>query len=357
MKKYLLFLISLLFINTIYSQELYSEDFNNFKLGNLGTDPDGLIAGQQGWFTYSIFSKDNSFFTIKKEVPLGNQSLVLSIPPGSSTAESIGVYKTNLNTLIDQRLPGNDVIKFEIEVFRGFLSKGEGYTEIKLFLNNELVEEHNGQGKIFLFNFNFKTSFLTTFDIQSINDNGVGNYHSSKTLSGNTWFKLIAYLDYVNGKIYFEIPELNLVVPLDFLKSIPSPSDNLIEDFKPTMIGIRTDSRDIEINYFSQKYDNIKITALKEVPPEVIALSTSEYLSNKFNLYPNPATNVVNITNNENMVVKQVMVYDITGKLISTQFFNEQKEIQLNVENWASGTYLLHLQTNEGTAVKKLVKK
>ncbi|SEH59918.1 Por secretion system C-terminal sorting domain-containing protein, partial [Paenimyroides aquimaris] len=40
-----------------------------------------------------------------------------------------------------------------------------------------------------------------------------------------------------------------------------------------------------------------------------------------------------------------------------TQNFNEQTEIQLHVENLASGTYLLHLQTNEGMAVKKLVKK
>ncbi len=57
------------------------------------------------------------------------------------------------------------------------------------------------------------------------------------------------------------------------------------------------------------------------------------------------------------MVVQQVTVYDIAGKLITTQNFNEQAEIQLNVENLASGTYMLHLQTNEGTTVKKLVKK
>src|SRR5690606_7102369 len=96
---------------------------------------------------------------------------------------------------------------------------------------------------------------------------------------------------------------------------------------------------------------------LNEVPPEVITLSVNEQLAEKFNLYPNPANNLVNITNNENMFVKEVAVYDTTGKLITTQNYNEQAEIQLNVENLASGTYLLHLQTNEGVAVKKLVKK
>src|SRR5690606_42160405 len=105
------------------------------------------------------------------------------------------------------------------------------------------------------------------------------------------------------------------------------------------------------------KYDNIKITALNAVPPEVIALSVDDVLSEKFNLYPNPATDVVNIINSDNMFVNQVAVYDVTGKQLSAPTFNNESEIQLNVENLASGVYMLHLQTNEGTAVKKLVKK
>src|SRR5690606_23589009 len=114
-------------------------------------------------------------------------------------------------------------------------------------------------------------------------------------------------------------------------------------------------SQNINVEEVSSRVDNIKITALKSVPPEV--LSTANFLAEKFNLYPNPATNVVNITNNENMFVKEVTVYDTTGKLISTQNYNNETEIQLNVENLASGTYLLHLQTAQGIAVKKMVKK
>ncbi|RRA91082.1 T9SS type A sorting domain-containing protein, partial [Paenimyroides viscosum] len=45
------------------------------------------------------------------------------------------------------------------------------------------------------------------------------------------------------------------------------------------------------------------------------------------------------------------------GKQLRTHTFNNEAEIQLNVESLASGTYMLHLQTAQGTAVKKLVKK
>src|SRR5690606_23470878 len=101
----------------------------------------------------------------------------------------------------------------------------------------------------------------------------------------------------------------------------------------------------------TNKYDNIKITALNAVPPHI--LSAESFLAQKFNLYPNPATNVVTITNSENLLVQQIAVYDTTGKLITTENYNNKTEIQLNVEHLASGTYLLHLKTAEGTAVKK----
>ena len=109
--------------------------------------------------------------------------------------------------------------------------------------------------------------------------------------------------------------------------------------------------------YTRNRYDNIKITAISAVPPNIIALSTCEQFATKFNLYPNPATNVVNITNAENMLVNQVTIYDIAGKQLSTKKYNNETDIQLNVEHLASGTYMLHLQTKQGTAVKKLVKK
>lgn len=85
-------------------------------------------------------------------------------------------------------------------------------------------------------------------------------------------------------------------------------------------------------------------------------LSTNMQLSQKFKMYPNPATNLVNITNSENLIVEKVSIYDIAGKQLSDQVFDNEQNIQLKVENLASGTYLLHLYTNQGVAVKKLIK-
>jgi len=94
---------------------------------------------------------------------------------------------------------------------------------------------------------------------------------------------------------------------------------------------------------------------LQNVPPEV--LSAHSILSEKFNLFPNPATDIVNITNSDTVPVNQVEIYDVTGKLLTTQKFSNETQIQLDVTALTAGTYLLYLQTNKGIAMKKLVKK
>src|SRR5690606_26410225 len=149
------------------------------------------------------------------------------------------------------------------------------------------------------------------------------------------------FIDYNNRKIYSYIPTLNLF-RADIEKQYMGFSKIMfrVHDFKLGTVV---------------KYDNIKLTALPSVPNYI--LSANEIVSAKFNMYPNPATNLVNITNSENMLVEQVTVYDSTGKQLTTQSFNNQTEIQLNIENLANGTYMLHIQTNAGLAVKKLVKK
>src|SRR5690606_5682127 len=96
--------------------------------------------------------------------------------------------------------------------------------------------------------------------------------------------------------------------------------------------GILT--KGVYTNSVAHKLDNIKITALNAVPPHV--LSAESFLATKFNIYPNPATNVVNITNSENLLVNKVTIYDITGKQLSTQNFNNEANIQLNVAHLAS---------------------
>src|SRR5690606_35128223 len=292
----------------------------------------------------------NNLFNIISEVNKGNV-LTLSAGTTNPTYVSLVAKKIGLQTLINQRTPGNNVLKLEIDYYTGAQLHGS------VTYSQQIVLSYDANNNVFSFNnrlayFAFWSS-TGRLDISS-KDHKAPDSLSGSILPFNTWVTFIVYLDYNNKKAYFEVPYLNKIAASDFFKN--STSANLIEDFKPTALGLLyTAQNQTPSLYLVNKYDNIKITALQSVPAYV--LNAEDFLAEKFNIYPNPASNVVNITNAENMLVNQVVIYDVAGKLINTQSFKEQAEIQLNVENLASGTYLLHLQTAEGTAVKKLVKK
>lgn len=199
-------------------------------------------------------------------------------------------------------------------------------------------------------------------DIGNRNNNSTGAsgppFMLNKTpiqLPVNTWTTLEVYIDYNSNKIYFSIPSINYTVVenagYNFDLSGVEHDDSPVQ----LMFFVGKFYNAVPVNATTTRFDNINISAQNTVP--VVTVGLNEHLSSQFNLYPNPATNVVNITNNGNMLVQQVIVYDIVGKQLSTQTFNNQAEIQLNVESLSNGTYMLHIQTNEGMAVKKLVKK
>ena len=256
----------------------------------------------------------------------------------------------NLNTVITNRTLGNDVLKLEIDFYTGPQS-------------NSLNAIYFGLGKIDVlrvvgFTFDSDTGELkgtyydaTTTPLPTNYQTNLGNNSQPLTMPFNSWIRCVVYADYKNNKVVYEIPSLNISVENDFLENEPYPisiTNNLPDAFiaytqyyDPTDNGLLP----------TYKFDNLKVTALNQV------LSTKEMLSNQFNLFPNPATDLVTISNQENIAVKQIKIYDLTGKLIDTQNFEKKSEIQLTVDNLTQGIYMLHLQTNEGVAVKKLIKK
>jgi len=88
-------------------------------------------------------------------------------------------------------------------------------------------------------------------------------------------------------------------------------------------------------------------------------LSTTSVELADFKLYPNPSSDVVTIalpqTINE---LKRIDVFDITGRRIETlDGFDNLNTIQLNVNTYNSGIYLVRLNTEKGSFAKKLIVK
>lgn len=352
-KKLLLVLTVLFTVQLTSAQILLNDNFDNYTLGNLGTDVTGVVPGQGNWLTeilYAPLNHSSSAFNITNEAFKG-KVLTFTTPQGEYM-----VAKKDLSTFINQRTTGNDVIKVEIDYYTGtqyyMATNRAPYITISLHDNNNkrlLMIYHNIVNKNFIYARSLD-DFGTNNVLKLGNDSG-----NVDSLPVNTWISFIVYLDYNNRKAYVETPYFNKVAVGDFLSK--STSNNLIEDFKPVLLSLYADAAIANASQMVHKFDNIKITGLKVVPPNIIALSINEQLATKFNVFPNPANNIVNITNRENISVEQIHVFDISGKTVQSYFFNKENQVQLNIENLASGTYMLHIKTIKGVAVKKNIKK
>lgn len=86
-------------------------------------------------------------------------------------------------------------------------------------------------------------------------------------------------------------------------------------------------------------------------------LSTNEYTSNDFSIYPNPTNADLVYINKGNNSIKNLELYSISGKLILSKKVNtSHSTITLdNLNSVASGMYLLKIQTDKNTVIKKLV--
>src|SRR5690606_38454798 len=105
--------LALLSIGT-QAQVLYNETFDNFTLGDLSSS--NWQPGQDGW--YISFGSPNSSaanFQIENEPNKGKVLTIISAPVGDQGAQR--AFKKGFELIWNQRTQGNNVLKFEYELF------------------------------------------------------------------------------------------------------------------------------------------------------------------------------------------------------------------------------------------------
>jgi hypothetical protein len=87
-----------------------------------------------------------------------------------------------------------------------------------------------------------------------------------------------------------------------------------------------------------------------------VVLSVKGVDASKFTVYPNPANNILNISNSVNDLISNVQINDLTGKTVKESNFVAQSSIQMSISDIAAGVYMLTIKTDKGSITKKIVK-
>src|SRR5690606_33564869 len=351
---------SLLAVQLSTAQVLFSENFDNFAVGEVSNDPTGTTPGKGGWYVKKTSTPYTFPVEITPEIGRGNVLAIGSnINDKNGLGNGAGLAQKNINTLWNTRTVGNNVLKLEYDIYLIGNSQDIISTTVGLInnlsnrsmLNVSMYNHYSGSGgasavKSFLWATYYDPASTPIVKQIFLGTNNTPEYDN---FPYNTWLSVELFIDYkyeagtvTGGDIYVYIPALNILKTANFTHS---ETIDLL-----SIAGSARGNHSVVV-----KYDNIKLTALNQMPD--LKANVKNIISHKFNLYPNPATNIVTLTTNEEVFINQIEIYDTAGKLITTENYNNKVEIQLNVEHLASGTYLLHLKTAEGIAVKKLVKK
>lgn len=96
---------------------------------------------------------------------------------------------------------------------------------------------------------------------------------------------------------------------------------------------------------------------LDAVSVSTTPLSTENFFSSTFAVYPSPAGDVISVSNKNNISVNSVTITDLNGRVVKQSKYNNVSNIQINVSDLSAGMYMMNINTEKGIATKKVLKK
>lgn len=79
-------------------------------------------------------------------------------------------------------------------------------------------------------------------------------------------------------------------------------------------------------------------------------LSNNEFVLQNFSIYPNPTTDILNISLKSNLISEQVIIYNDLGQVVK----KSNKNV-IDVSHLTKGLYFVEVTTNQGKATKKII--
>ena len=87
-------------------------------------------------------------------------------------------------------------------------------------------------------------------------------------------------------------------------------------------------------------------------------LNTDNFtLENAFTIYPNPTSNLLNITLNQNFKNIKVILFDTKGNAVINKEVQDLSVLSLDISTLSSGTYVLKIKADQETFTSKIIKK
>ena len=361
MKKTLLALAFAGFGFAVNAQEIVNENFDAYFPGNLGSDITGTTSSN-GIFTLST---NGAAPTTSTNAANENFQIVENTAPHLNVMQLTGAngnkggrifWFENFQPLWGERDADKNIVEVEFDLYTG-AAGGTSQNTLDLRVDGDAA------GTQVLTGFTFNTKTLVLRGIAYYNapaPGGLGSYifylgggQNNVTLPANTWVRLGASFNKTTGQVYWK------------------GYNGSTSLFNGQVMGAGAGMDPFEVNFISLTgtttvapvvtntaasvllLDNFKIKASST--DTLLAVDEVVISENAFAVYPNPASNVINVSN-ENYKITSVSISDLNGRIVKQSAFDNLSKVELNVSDLSSGVYMMNIKSAQGEVTKKIVK-
>ncbi len=354
MKKTLLTLAAFSFVAFASAQGVLTQNFNGLNIGNVGTDITGVEAGQAGYTTLSTNgvapttstnAGNDNFQIIAGDAAHGN---VLQITGPNGDKGSRFMFNEGLDAFWDARPAGEDIIEIDWSFYSGPATASKN--QMRGVLYNE-----DGTKILGGLSFAMDTKILSAisyYDNSTAPGGNVANYlfnlaAGGLTLEADTWYTFGFSFNNATGEIIVRTGdgEANGTIPgaaageMPFEFDIIATSGSSAAGGNNTVAGIGL-------------YDNLVIRTSSE--DTLLGVADNAVQVTAISVYPNPASDVINISGAD---VKTVSFADINGRTVKSLNVNST-QATISISDLSTGVYMMTIETADGaTTTKKLLKK
>ena len=353
MKKTLLTL-SLLASFFSFSQNLQSDNFNALTVGNVGTDLTGAIVGQGGWYTGNATGSNNSNNSNYQVVVSGSNLNAIQIIGSDTASGTRFMWQDGLPTAWTSRTSGNNIIEVEFDFnpsvsssslnsFRVYLYSDESPSKVLAGIG---ISKNLTVGGVPYENVVQGYAYWSSTPGTGTYSFGLGpDANTPIVLANNVWVRLGFSFNKNTGEVIWKGPSTSVT----FSGTTAFPT--LTTGIDPGEVDFLVTTGTGNTVAAQGLFDNFVVRA--SATDTLLSTESISNSENKFDIYPNPTSNVLNISNTNNVEIKNIFVSDINGRVVK----NESGSLtQINVSDLNSGVYFITIEAAEGKTTQKFIK-
>ena len=333
MKK--IYLLSAIALSSTFlsAQVIESDNYNSYTVGNVGTSTTFGAPGQGGIYTSGGANTDYQIVDI--DVTHGKSIQFI----GGATATAVSnrqAVKLGFGAAWAARTAGNDILRATFDFYTG-TSTGTNLPGINIT---------NASGGLVGLKYNTATKLFQ--GMANLTVSGTPGFYNITGISAvqypaNTWVKVGFTYDKVNGVITYTIGGVTSTLVVDgatVTKNLDGTQFNLLHNFNTGNTAATTSA-----------FDNYVVDAVSAATLGVSTVGQIEKTSN-VTIYPNPTADFISIKSLSRVISFNIV--DLSGKAVSSAKAADNK---IDVRNLTKGTYIINIETENGTETKKFIKK